>query len=237
MTTISRKTRELFPCRVEQFLDDSIPLSLEQIGAYALLQVHLWRRGGSLPDRDRVLAALCKVSTRRWRESIRPHLEPLFRVRDGEWRHMTVSRDLKSREELSHTRARAAKTRCQKTATCGASAQRPEDHDDRQEAAPDAIDRARSETSKPVSEEDRRKKLLEAVGADPKSGLIGPNGKRVGSKADMTEAAKWSAWGLSLDEQVAVIRHAMNRRTGPPPYSFRYFTNSMEETARKKGRR
>jgi uncharacterized protein YdaU (DUF1376 family) len=237
MTTISRKTRELFPCRVEQFLNDTIPLTPEQIGAYALLQIHCWRRGGSLPDNNRVLATLCKVSTRRWREILRPDLEPLFHITDGQWTHTTVSDDLKSREDLRQTRARAARQRHRKTAKPAAPAGRPKSKDHQQEAASDGGNEARDGThTLPVSQEERRRRLLEAVGAEPVSGLIGPNGKRLGSEADMAEAAKWSAMGLTLDDQVFVIRHAMKRRAGPPPYAFRYFTSLMKVAAQKKRR-
>jgi len=80
-----------------------------------------------------------------------------------------------------------------------------------------------------------RERLLAAMGADPISGLIGPNGRRLGTVADTVEAEKWSAMGISLDRQCAVIaeRCAAMRRTNPhwTPGRFAYFNGAMADLA------
>ena len=80
-----------------------------------------------------------------------------------------------------------------------------------------------------------REKLLSAMGADPISGLIGPNGRRLGTVADTTEAGKWSAMGLTLDQQCAVIAErcaAMRRKDQHwTPGRFAYFTGAMADLA------
>lgn len=86
----------------------------------------------------------------------------------------------------------------------------------------------------PLSQTDREK-LLIAIGADPVSGQIGPNGRRLGTLADTEEAAKWSAMGLTLDQQCAVIAErcaAMRRKDQHwTPGRFAYFTGAMADLA------
>lgn len=58
----------------EYLADDRLEsFSAEEHGAYLLLLMHMWRRGGQLPDDDRYLAGLAHVSLRRW-TSLRPVL-------------------------------------------------------------------------------------------------------------------------------------------------------------------
>jgi len=71
------------------------------------------------------------------------------------------------------------------------------------------------------------------MGADPISGQIGPNGRRLGTVADTEEAAKWSAMGLTVERQCAVIaeRCAAMRKNNPhwTPGRFAYFTPAMAD--------
>ena len=76
-----------------------------------------------------------------------------------------------------------------------------------------------------------RETILEAIGVDPVSGITGPEGRMIGTAADMATAATWSEMGLTLDQQVAVIREvcARARRKSPgwQPRGFGYFTDAM----------
>ena len=75
-----------------------------------------------------------------------------------------------------------------------------------------------------------RERLLEAMGADPVSGMIGPNGRTLGRMSDMESVKRWDALGLSEDDQVAVVREVM--ATAPePPATFRYFDFAMQRLA------
>lgn len=77
-----------------------------------------------------------------------------------------------------------------------------------------------------------REMLLEAMGADPVSGMVGPNGTRAGSPGDMIHVKRWAGdLGLTLDEQIAVIHDVMARKKDDPPASLRYFTKAMERFA------
>lgn len=73
------------------------------------------------------------------------------------------------------------------------------------------------------------------MGADPGSGHIGPNGRRLGTLADTEEAEKWAKMGLTVEKQCAAIseRCAAMRKKNPhwTPGSFAYFTGAMADLA------
>ena len=76
-----------------------------------------------------------------------------------------------------------------------------------------------------------RERLLSAMGADA-SGMVGPNGKRIGTSADMVIAAKWSEH-LSIEEQCRLIAErtaaAKAKSAAFAPNSFNYFTAVMAD--------
>ena len=72
-----------------------------------------------------------------------------------------------------------------------------------------------------------REKLLDAMGVDP-SGLAGPNGKRIGTQADMIQVRQWQDdLGLSEFEILETIRETMANKRDGPPKSFRFFESPM----------
>lgn len=91
----------------------------------------------------------------------------------------------------------------------------------------------RAEVPSSRSETITRERLLTAMGADPISGMIAPNGSRLGTSADMALAEHWTAMGLTTDQQCAVIAEccAAMRAKNPNwmPRRFAYFTGAMED--------
>jgi uncharacterized protein YdaU (DUF1376 family) len=77
-----------------------------------------------------------------------------------------------------------------------------------------------------------REQILTAAGADRVSGLTGPNGKRIGTQADMAEAGKWiNDLGLTEAECLAEIIAVVTAKRDGPPTSFRYFSPAMTRLA------
>lgn len=78
-----------------------------------------------------------------------------------------------------------------------------------------------------------RERLLSSMGLDP-SGMSGPNGKRLGTMADMEIAAKWLE-KLTIDDQckliVEKVAAAKAKSPGFAPRSFAYFTAAMADFA------
>lgn len=70
---------------IGDFLKETMPLNTETVGAYILLSLRYWIHG-PLKDDSTFLAQLTKLSVERFKE-IRPELEELFEVKDGQWHH------------------------------------------------------------------------------------------------------------------------------------------------------
>lgn len=78
-----------------------------------------------------------------------------------------------------------------------------------------------------------REILLNAMRVDV-SGMT-DTGKWIGGLGDMAVAEQWASdLGLTLNEQCAVIREVMQRKTDGPPGSFKYFTKAMQRFAGEK---
>ena len=73
-----------------------------------------------------------------------------------------------------------------------------------------------------------RERLLEAMGVG--DGIAGPS-QFIGGTLDMAEAGKWSEMGLSLSQQIEVVREVCERQKFKHPSwkpgSFRYFSPAM----------
>jgi uncharacterized protein YdaU (DUF1376 family) len=83
----------------------------------------------------------------------------------------------------------------------------------------------------PAKGQTHRERLLVAMGADPVSGLSGPNGKILGTQADMAEVSRWQQLGLSPQEQLGVVAEVIAGKTDGMPANFRYFTPAMQRLA------
>jgi len=84
-------------------------------------------------------------------------------------------------------------------------------------------------------EPNARSKILEAIGVDTVSGIVGPTGKMIGMMTDMQEYLSWrDELGLSLDEVVTIIKEVMHVKRDGPPFTFTYFREAMRRAAGRK---
>lgn len=84
---------------VVNFLANTVGMSCEEVGAYLMLQMALWRGDGYLPDDDVVLRRITNSSSRQW-SKIKPAVLRRFSVtEDGRifCRHLLEERILNSR--------------------------------------------------------------------------------------------------------------------------------------------
>lgn len=86
------------------YLADTAHLSAMQHGIYLLLLMNYWQRGGPLPDDDKRLASIARVSMRDWVRN-RHEIEPFFTVVESHWRHGRVQ------AELAHVEAKSLKSK------------------------------------------------------------------------------------------------------------------------------
>jgi|GEM_PF-2754709 len=94
------------PFDIGDYQRDTGHLTVAEHGAYLMLIMHYWVNGG-LPDDERMIARLSRMSADQWAES-RDILAGLFR--DG-WRHKRIDEELAKAEEIIGKRKAAANAR------------------------------------------------------------------------------------------------------------------------------
>lgn len=77
------------PLYIADYLADTGHLSTVEHGAYLLLIMHYWQNSG-LPNDDRKLARICRLSLKQW-QAIRSTIAELF---GDEWRHGRIEAEL-----------------------------------------------------------------------------------------------------------------------------------------------
>lgn len=70
------------PLYIGDYMADTMHLNTEQHGAYLLLLLTAWNRGGRLPDDDAQLALICRADKKTW-SRIRDVVLPFFDKQDG----------------------------------------------------------------------------------------------------------------------------------------------------------
>ena len=109
--------RPWFPLYCPDYLGDTQHLSVEQHGAYLLLLMAMWNsQDGRLPNNERLLARITKVSGKRWTRSFAPTILPMLIVTDAWVSQKRLQKELEKCLLLSATKARAAHTKHAKAA-------------------------------------------------------------------------------------------------------------------------
>jgi uncharacterized protein YdaU (DUF1376 family) len=92
--------RPWMPLYVGDYLGDTGHLTTTQHGAYLLLMMHYWRKG-ELPDDDRQLSKIAKLSLKTWCD-YRATLQDFFH--EG-WKHKRIDAELTKMMRVSEQRA------------------------------------------------------------------------------------------------------------------------------------
>lgn len=71
------------PMFIDAYLADTTHLTAEEHGAYLLLLMAMWRRGGWVPNDDKDLAKFCCCHPKRW-PRVKKRLMPMLIKKDGE---------------------------------------------------------------------------------------------------------------------------------------------------------
>jgi uncharacterized protein YdaU (DUF1376 family) len=90
------------------YLSDTQHLSTVEHGAYLLLIMNYWQRGTALPDDDRRLSGIARLSFEQWL-NIRSTLADFFTIEDGFWRHNRIELEILAVQAKSIKASKAGK--------------------------------------------------------------------------------------------------------------------------------
>lgn len=105
---MTRKPDDWMPLHIGPYLADTTNLTRDQHGAYLLLLMAYWRRGGPLPADDGQLAAMAKASPAEWRK-LKHVISPLFTEVDGKWVQKRADVELAKAKNLTAAKADAGR--------------------------------------------------------------------------------------------------------------------------------
>lgn len=122
---------QLYPA---DYLADTAHLNAAQHGAYLLLIMNYWQTGAPLKDSNVRLANVARMSKDEWIET-REMLEEFFEIKDGEWIHHRIERDLsgvysKSKNASLAGKASAEARRIKRLTNVATNVQRNVNHTD-----------------------------------------------------------------------------------------------------------
>lgn len=96
------------PLYIADYLGDTMHLTAEQHGAYLLLLMAAWKRGGHVPDDDAQLAVITRTGDR-WQTHVSAIVRAFFSQRDGLLVHGRVEAELLSARDKVSKRAEAGR--------------------------------------------------------------------------------------------------------------------------------
>lgn len=99
------------PLYVGDYLADTMHLTRDEHGAYLLLLMAYWRRGGPLPDEAASLAAIAHASIEEWMHTLCTRIKPFFHVVEGLWHHKRVDSELAKANRIIEQKTKAANSR------------------------------------------------------------------------------------------------------------------------------
>jgi uncharacterized protein YdaU (DUF1376 family) len=81
------------PVFTDALIGDTTHLSMEEFGAYLMILFVTWRNNGvPLPDDDKRLARICRMSEKKW-SAIRPTISEFFDLSEGVWRQKRLEKE------------------------------------------------------------------------------------------------------------------------------------------------
>lgn len=131
--------RAWMPLHITDYLADTGHLNAAEHGAYLMLIMHYWQNG-SLPEDERLLARLARMSKDEWADS-RDVLAMLF---GPNWTHKRIDEELAKADEIIEKRRNAALGRHQRSKS-NASAQHMQSKSSDTGALPRTLDQVKKE--------------------------------------------------------------------------------------------
>lgn len=217
------------------FFDGTVGMEFEAKAAYRLLLDLIYQHGGRLADDPRFIAGQLGCSVRKW-NSLRSDIIKAGKITalDGIISNFRADKELIILK-LLQDKNRENRSRPNKNKDLRNSVVSPKtNHTDTDTDTTTSV--VVKEAAAPLENPTDRERLLSAMNVGP-DGIAGPS-SFIGTQVDMAEADRWSAMGLSISEQCAVIAEncARQRATNRSwmPRRFAYFAGAMADLAAKK---
>ena len=110
------------PIYIGDYMADTMHLTTELHGAYFLLLMAYWRKGGALPSNDSVLMGICRMSPDAWSNAKAVLMQFFDTSDDSVWFHKRVEKELElagaRKEKASDKAKKAAEARWAKEREC-----------------------------------------------------------------------------------------------------------------------
>lgn len=209
------------PLYVADYLADTGHLSAAEHGAYLLLIMHYWQNG-ALPNEDRRLARIARMSPAEWEDS-RETLADLF---SKNWTHKRIDEELVAAEEISAKAKAKAEKRWGKSGNAAGDAAALPQHmpQECQSQSPTTI-----EAIAPIVERAKRKTRISENWQPSVAGLEAAAKRGLTSQALQRERSRFVAHHISKGNVMASWDHAwitwldspyrQANSTGPPQRS------------------
>jgi len=101
-----KKVDTWMPFLIDKYLGDTTDLTTEQHGAYFLLLLAMWKKGGSLVDDDKQLRQITRLDPGKWRAN-REILRGFFRIHDGKLTQKRLTIELVAARKRSDAKSEA----------------------------------------------------------------------------------------------------------------------------------
>ena len=220
------------------FFEGTVGMPVELKGIYRLVLDLIYMQGGALIDDPRYIAGHLGAAVKTWTTARAKLIEAgkLFEV-DGTLRNNRADKErIITASFLDKQRINGREPK--KNRHLPKAVAKPKVSHTEPEPEPESKGGGGSARVRETDTPTLRERIMDALGVD-RSGLLGPNGKLLGTQAEMQDVARWSSeLGLTEDEQIAVIRETMqgSRAGKGPPGSLRYFNAAMSRFAEAKAR-
>lgn len=126
--------RPFMPLYIADYRMDTLDFSTEQHGAYFLLLMEAWHKGGSLPKDEESLARIAGLTLKKWRV-VGPRVMAKFVDLGDRYEHKRINRELTKVQALSEKRSSAGRAGGRPARQTGRPFQTPQSQNSEQEPA------------------------------------------------------------------------------------------------------